>query len=290
MYTYYHLLRKRTIDALTAATILAFSWPAAAQVDMGLSPMKVEVAAVSGKSYSGSLTLTNAGTTKARIRVEMVDFYVDENTTPQFIAHAPAEEDYSCRSWLSANPMELDVEPKSQTPVRYTLRVPSNLSERGFHCALGFRTIPQAGELSGTAMRTAVRLITVFYATVGHPPITGVIKDLKLEQVAGVDGPAWRAVVVMENSGLMLYRPVGELAIVDSAGKVIESLKVPSFPVLPKRLQRFLLPLKSSLSPGSYTLRARIEVGGEIQEASVAVTAAAPAPVTAAADAVLTPR
>jgi len=276
MYNHHHLHRKRAIGTLAVVAILALARPAAAQVDLGLSPMKIEFPGVAGKSYSGSVSLANSGTVKSRVRVELVDFYVDENTTPQFVANVPAEAEYSCRSWLSANPMELEVEPKSQIPVRYTVRVPASATERGYHCALGFRTIPQAGELSGTAMRTAVRLITVFYPTVGKPSIKGVIKELKLEQVAGVSGPVWRAVVIMENSGLILYRPVGELEVVDATGKVVEAQKLSSFPVLPMRLQRFLLPLKSSLTPGSYTLKARIEVGSEIQEASVAVSAAAP--------------
>ena len=273
MHTQSYVLRIRTIDAVLIAA-MALSFPAAAQVDVGLSPMKIELPAIAGKSYSGSLTLKNSGTTKARFRVEMVDFYVDENTTPQFIARVPAEEDYSCRSWLSANPMELEVEPNTQVPVRYTVRAPASVSERSYHCALGFRTVPQAGEVPGTAIRTAVRLMTVFYATVGQPTINGVIKELKLEQVPGTPNPLWRAVVVMENSGLMLYRPIGDVAVVDASGTVVETQKVPSFPVLPKRLQRFVLPLKTSLSPGPYTLRARIEVGGEIQQGSVAVTAA----------------
>jgi P pilus assembly chaperone PapD len=272
MHTQSYLLRIRAVGAVLAAA-MASSFSAAAQVDVGLSPMKIELPAIPGKSYSGSLSLKNSGTTKARFRVEMVDFYVDENTTPQFVAHVPAEEDYSCRSWLSANPMEMEVEPNTQVPVRYTVRAPANASERSYHCALGFRTVPQAGEVAGTAIRTAVRLMTVFYATVGQPSITGVIKELKLEQVAGTPNPLWRAVVVMENSGFMLYRPVGELSVVDATGTVVETQKVPSFPVLPKRLQRFVLPLKTSLSPGAYTLRARIEVGGEIQQGSVAVTA-----------------
>jgi hypothetical protein len=34
--------------------------------------------------------------------------------------------------------------------------------ERGYHCALGFRTLPVAGELTGTAMHTAVRLIPCY--------------------------------------------------------------------------------------------------------------------------------
>jgi P pilus assembly chaperone PapD len=275
MYHHHHLLRKRALRAITAGAILGLAWPAAAQVDVGLSPMKVEFPAVAGKSYSGSLSLSNAGTTKARIRVEMVDFYVDETTTPQFIAHVPSEAEYSCAAWLSANPMELEVQPKTQVAVRYTVRLPAGASQRSYHCALGFRTIPQSGDSSGTAMRTAVRLMTVFYAVVGKPPIAGLIKELKLEQVASIPGPLWRAVLIMENSGLMFYRPIGEVTVSGADGKVVEAQKVIAFPALPKRLQRYVLPLKSNLTPGPYTLRARIEVGGEIQVASVAVTAVA---------------
>ena len=133
---YSHIYCKRAIIALILAA------PIAAQVDVGLSPMRVEFPAVSGKAYSGSLALTNAGATKARIRAEFLDFYVDETTTPQFISNVPAEAEHSCRAWLSLNPMELEVNPKSQAVVRYTVRVPANASERSYHCALGFRTLP----------------------------------------------------------------------------------------------------------------------------------------------------
>ena len=256
--------------------MLMSTGPVAAQVDLGLSPMRVEFPAVPGKPISGPLILSNAGPSKSRVRVELLDLYVDETTTPQFLANVPAEAGYSCRNWLSANPMELEIDPRSQVLVRYTVRVPATVSERSYHCALGFRTLPAVGEATGTAMRTAVRMIAVFYATVGKPAISGVIKDLKLEPVANPAGPLWRAVVIMENSGLMLYRPVGDLEILDSSGNVIESEKLASFPVLPKRQQRFVLPLKGKLSPGPYTLKARIEVGDEIQEASVSVVAEAP--------------
>ena len=132
---------------------------------------------------------------------------------------------------------------------------------------------PPANEVSGTAMHTAVRLIAVVYPVVGKQPIDGEIKELKLEQVAGESGPLWRAVVIMQNSGVMLYRPVGKLDVVDSSGKIIESQQIPPFPALPKRQQRYLVPIKSGLAPGEYTLRARIEVGHEVQEASAKVTA-----------------
>ena len=123
MLIYSYLYCKRAIMTLILAA------PLAAQLDVGLSPMRVEFHAAPGKGYSGSLALTNAGTSKARIRAEMLDFYVDETTTPQFIANAPAEAEHSCRAWLSLNPMELEVGSKSQAVVRYTVRVPANASE-----------------------------------------------------------------------------------------------------------------------------------------------------------------
>ncbi len=276
MHTQSNLFRKRTVELFAAGTLLMPAWPLAAQVDLGLSPMRVEFSALPGKAISGSLALSNGAPAKNRVRAEILDLYVDETTTPQFVANALAEADYSCRGWLSANPMEIEIGPRSQILVRYTVRVPANALEQSYHCALGFRTLPTASEESGTQMRTAVRMIAVFYVTVGKPAISGVIKDLKLEPVNNAGSPLWRAVVVMENSGMMLYRPAGEVEITDASGNVIESKKLASFPVLPKRQQRFVLPLKGSLSPGPYTLKARIEVGGEIQEASVAVVAEAP--------------
>jgi hypothetical protein len=219
-----------------------------------------------------------------------LDLYVDETTTPQFVARAPAEAEYSCRAWLSANPMEMEIPPRGTALVRYSVRVPARALERSYHCALGFRTLPAVTENAGTAMRTAVRMIATFYPILGKPAISGVIKDVKLEQVSNGSGTLWRAVVVLENSGFMLYRPAGHVDLLDAAGKLVESLQLMSFPALPHRQQRYVLPLKTILTPGPYTLRAQIEVGGEIQQASVAVTAEAP-PVAAAGppDVVLTP-
>jgi hypothetical protein len=262
---------------------LALALPAAAQVDLGLSPMRVEFPAVPGRPYSGSLALSNAGSGKARVRVELLDLYVDGNMTPQFVPNAPAEAEYSCRTWLSVNPMELELEPRSQVQVRFTVRVAANAAEQSFHCAIGFRTLPAPSAESGTAMLTAVRMIAAVYPIVGKPPVNGVIKELKLEAVPGETTALWRAVVILENSGLMFYRPSGELQVIDSAGKVIESQKMPSFPVLPKREQRFVVPLKSDLGPGEYKLRARVDVGNEIQEASAVVRAEAARPVESGA-------
>jgi hypothetical protein len=277
-----HLFRKRSISYFAAAVLLFWCTGLRAQVDLGLSPMRIDLPGVPGRNVSGSLNLSNGGAVKSRVRVELLDLYIDETTTPQFVADAPSEADYSCRTWLSANPMEMELGAQSHILVRYTIRIPAGAPERSYHCALGFRTLPAPNEHTGPQMVTSVRMIAAFYATVGKPVVSGVIKSVALEPVA--DG-AWRGIVTMENSGSMLYRPIGTVKILDAAGTEVESLELPSFPVLPKREQRFVLPVKTSLVPGPYTLKARVEVGGEIQEAVVAVvaaTAAPPAPTPAA--------
>src|SRR3989442_1191673 len=120
MHHYSHLFCKRAVVGFAGILLAAANLPA--QVDLGLTPMRAEFSAVPGRPYSSSLTLSNGGTGTTRVRVELLDLYVDEAMTPQFVANAPAEAEYSCRSWLSVNPMELDLGPRSQVSVRFTVR------------------------------------------------------------------------------------------------------------------------------------------------------------------------
>ena len=168
--------------------------------------------------------------------------------------------------------MEMELEPHSQVAIRYTARVPESATERGYHCALGFLTLPVETEQAGTAMRFAVRMIAALYPTVGKPAVAGSIAGLKLEPVRGATNNAQLAVLTMENSGMALYRPSGAVDIVDAGGKVVESVPMLTVPTLPQRQQRYVMPLKNVLASGSYTLRARVDVGREIQEASAPVT------------------
>jgi hypothetical protein len=260
---------------LAAAFALAGSAPA--QVGLGLMPMREELKLAPGAQHSGVLMLSNDAPGKVRVAAELLDFYIDADTTPQFLRQAPQERDYSCRQWLTINPMEMEMNGKSQVTVWYTVRAPADAAARSFHCAMGFTTQPTAGDARGTALRTAVQIVCALYVVVGKPAAEGSLKDLKLESIAGTKPPAWRAVVVLANPSQMHYRPTGDLDVLDEAGKVVETAKFVPLPVLPKRDQNFIFPLKLAAGPGKYTLRARVDLGGsEIQEATALVTAAKP--------------
>jgi len=249
-----------------------------AQMGLGLAPMREEFKLAPGAAHSGVLSLANTTDQTVRVVAETLDFYLDSTTTPQFGPEYKQEADFSCRQWLVANPMEIELNGKAQIPVRYTLRVPSAATERNYHCAIGFTTQPTAGNTKAIGLRSAVQIVAAIYVTVGQPALDGTVKDLKLEYVPDSKSPVWQAVVTINNAGLMYFRPEGDLDVLNENGVVVETAHFVPMPVLPMRDQNFLFPLKLAVA-GTYTLRARVDLGGnEIQEATARVVAAKPAP------------
>jgi hypothetical protein len=278
MFTNRYVYRKLELTALLASAALASAGTAFAQIGLGLAPMREELQLSPGEQHSGILTLSNDTVDRTRVSGELLDFYLDQTATPQFGKYAQ-ESEYSCRSWLLLNPMEAELNGKSQIAARYTLRVPQNAPERSYHCAVSFATRPTADNVKGTGLRTAVQIVCAIYVVVGKPALEGSVKDLRLEAVADPKQPGWRAVVVFHNPGWMHYRPSGDLEVLNQSGEVMESVKFTPLPVLPKRDQSFFLPLKLAGGPGKYTLRARVDIGtNEIQEATANVVAETPAP------------
>jgi len=269
--------QRALIVALAAAAALANS--AHAQMGLGLTPMRLDLNLVPGAVQSGVLTIANHGGAVVRVSADILDFYLDATATPQFAREFKQESEFSCRSWLVANPMEAELNNGTQFPVRYTVRVPQSATARSYHCAIGFTTQPTAADLKTMGLRTAVQIVAAIYVVVGKPAVEGTIKDLKLQYVPDPKTPEWTAVVTFSNPGLMHYRPVGSLEVLDESGAVIETTPFTPLPVLPKREQNFVFPLKLTHGEGRYTLRARVDLGGnEIQEATASVVATKPKP------------
>ena len=267
--------RLRPLPHWLAIALLAFAGTASAQIGLGLAPMREELNLAPGAAHSSVLTLANTGGDKVRIMAEVLDFYLDSTATPQFGRAYPREAEFSCKQWLTANPMEMELNGKSQIPVRYTVRVPAAATARSYHCAIGFTTQPTPDDLKRNpiGLRTAVQIVAAIYVVVGQPALDARIQDLRMEYAGGDPSSAgWRAVVTFHNAGLMHFRPTGDLEIMDAHGAVLETVHLVPLPVLPKRDQSFVLPLKLTGVTGPYTLRARVDLGGdEIQEATAFV-------------------
>jgi hypothetical protein len=251
---------------------------ASAQVGLGLSPMRIELNLEPGATHSGALDLTNEVGSTVRIRGELLDFNLDDTMTPQFLRHIPTEAANSCREWLTANPMETEVDTAQHIIVRYTFRVPKTATPRSYHCAVGFTTLPPAEKVKGTGLRTAVRIVGSFYIIVGAPSIHGEISGLQFEPVPGSTEAAWRAVLTLQNLGDYHFRPSGAIELLSASGATIQSLPIPSFPTLPQRHQRYVLPVTVTNPADVRKLKAVVDLGNhELQEASIDVAPPAPA-------------
>jgi hypothetical protein len=287
---------------IAVALVALVATPMRGQMGLGLVPMRNEMKIAPGQQVSGALKLSSESGALIRIRAEVDDFFIDETATPQFERDVPHEAAYSCKNWLTLNPMEIELEKGGSLLVRYTIRVPSDAAEGSYNCAAGFTTLRSASEVAaeGMGMHMAVRIVSAFYVQVGNPPVVGGLKEIKLESIppaaksaegspakdgkdtqdAAENKTKWQAVVVLENAGKMYFRPVGTLQVLDAEGKTVESQEFPSMAVLRERSQRVIFPLKTYLEPGHYTLKVNVDVGtSEIQQgtADVAVEAAPPA-------------
>jgi hypothetical protein len=271
MYTNPHIYRYGTI---AAGLLILCVYPLSAQVALGLSPMRLEMKMQPGMQHSGVLTVSSDSKDKVRVRAEALDFLIDHNQTPQFEARLSSESDFSCRDWLSINPVETEVDSGKQVSVRYTVRVPATAeSPRGYHCAIGFTTLPTDVQIGGAGIKTAVQVVSALYITAGTPGIEAQFKELRL--VHGGEGDKrWLGEVVLQNDGLTHFRPMGELSVLDGRGKVLESAALTPLPALPKREQRYVVPFTRDLPPGTYTLRARVDFGKNVIEEGTAVVRA----------------
>ena len=300
MSTNRYIHRKCELAVLAVLLVLGVTRPAQAQLGLGLVPMRSELTMKPGQELSGSLKLSSESGTTTRIRAEINDFYIDNTDTPQFERDLPQEAANSCKTWLSLNPMEIQLDQGGSLLVRYTFRLPAGVAEGSYNCAAGFTTLPPADQAAaaGMGMHMQVRIVAAFYIQVGSPPILGSLKEIKLEALppaptaepGSPDAPpasdtkgGWQAVVVLENQGRMHFRPAGKLEVLDADGKTVETVDFPSLPILRERSQRVIFPLKTQLEPGNYKLRVNVDIGtGEIQQGTADVTVDA-APTTAEA-------
>jgi len=179
-----HHVYRVTIALLGGLLALGVVRPARAQLGLGLAPMRVELKMAPGQQYSGSLKLSSQSGAKTRIRAEVDDFDIDDKAAPQFERDIPQEAAYSCKKWLTLNPMEIELDKDGFLNVRYTLRLPAEVADGSYNCAAGFVTLPAAEEAkAGIGMRMAVRIVAAIYIQVGSPVVVGGLKDIRLEAV-----------------------------------------------------------------------------------------------------------
>jgi P pilus assembly chaperone PapD len=251
-------MNRTTAFSLVSALMLAH--PAAAQVSVEVSPLRVEMQAAPGSSTTQSITLTNYGKETLRIRATLTDWDLSRDGTPQFEGATPGR--YSATSWVRVAPPEQLVEPGASAIVRYTAAIPEDAEPAGYRTGILF-------EFDGASQRVAPRrelafrsrIATLIYINAGAAPVATEIVDVRVRPAdAGLD-----VVATLKNSGRRTVRTKGTLQILDASGAVARETVVPDVPLLPESERELTVPVSGAtegpLPPGVYRAELKLDLG-----------------------------
>lgn len=243
-------------------------------INLGITPLRAELTLAAGASTSQPIRITNTSKDGLQMRGAVVDWTLSAGGDLIYLKRSETGS-WGCGKWLQINPVEFTMGPGQTQLVRYTLAVPKEAASGGYHCAIAFdMQQPMRGRVeSPMGVINLVRLLTAIYVTIGSPEIQAKVKGIEL--VRSKDGKTWNIVTEFENPGTTQYRVGGSVELLGEDGRLIRKFDYANFPVLPGVARADRLEFADPLAPGTYRLRAVIDVGAkERLGADVRVTVA----------------
>jgi len=253
---------KRSLIYALAAFLL-WAAPAAAQISVEVSPLRVELAAGPGSTTTQGITVINAGKEPVRVRAVLTDWELSKDGSPQFEG-AVEGGPYSATSWVRVAPPEQVIEPGKETTVRFSLTVPPGIEPGGYRTGVLFEFGPSTGDPAGRAREVMFksRIATLIYVNIGQPAVAAELTDLRVRSA----GPQLQIVATVKNTSRRYVRTKGTLLVYDQAGKTVREVPVPDVPLLPESEREVMMlvidPEKNlTLAAGDYRVELRIDVG-----------------------------
>jgi hypothetical protein len=243
--------------------------PAAAQMSIEASPLRVEVQAAPGGSSTQAITLTNVGAQTVRVRASLSDWYLSRDGAPQFEEPVP-DRPYAASAWVRFAPPELVIDGGKAATVRFTVTVPGNTEPAGYRTGLLFDFTQEDRDTSVRTKQVTVRsrIATLIYVHVarpgqGPPPAAVELTDLKVRTA----DEETQVVATLKNTSRRSVRTKGTIVVYDTSGRSVREVQVPDVPVLPESERDVVVPALPGrdapkiLAPGEYRVELRIDVG-----------------------------
>jgi P pilus assembly chaperone PapD len=263
-----HLHADRPVHAersliLGFAALLLWGAPAAAQISVEVSPLRVELVAGPGSTTTQGITVINAGKEPVRVRAKLTDWELSKDGSPQFEG-AVESGPYSATAWVRVAPPEQVIEPGKETTVRFSMTVPAGMQPGGYRTGVLFEFGPSTGDPVGRAREVMFksRIATLIYVNIGQPVMAAELTDLRLRSA----GPQLQVVATVKNTSRRYVRTKGTLVVYDQAGKTLREVPVPDVPLLPeseREVTMVVVDLEKNLTlaAGEYRVELRIDVG-----------------------------
>lgn len=206
-----------------------------------------------------SLTLDPAEQ-RTRFHALVEDWWPSEDGKQSFYAAAGTLE-HSCGPWVVLNPVDADISGGDTLTVRLTIHVSPQARPGGYWCALTLNEVPAPGSrasASGVKLKASVSTgVFIFIAPVERQvSILGIAHDEN------------GALVQVQNTGNAPITVRGQVEYRRSgADTPVLSVPISSGALLTERTvtgtYRAALPAKAALAPGTYSVRAVLDIGAD---------------------------
>lgn len=247
----------RIVSLLWAALLsLTASAVGAQSLVLDVSPLRVQLHAKPGAEYTNAIQVTNSGSDPVRLQAYINDWTMNEAGTPSFRTAGSLNGTSSL--WVDSAPSDFLLDPGEQEFVRFTIRVPTDAADGGYHTAILLESIP-IGRAEPERPHVIVngRVACIIYVTVGDPERSARIRSFTVEHQEG------KAVMelVVENTGKDFIRLAGDACLVVDGGQENNRVELPDVPVLPGLTRRIELQLPDDVEAvASAVARVTIEV------------------------------
>ncbi len=248
---------------MAAAAVLLAVWPAAAQISVEVSPLRVELAAGPGSTTTQPITLMNAGKDPVRVRATVTDWDLSRDGAPQFEG-AVSDGPFSATAWVRVSSPELVIEAGKEATVRFSLTVPAAAAPGGYRTGVLFEFGPATGDPAarGREVTFKSRIATLIYVDIGRPPMAAELMDLRSRSV----GPQTQIVATVKNTSRRQVRTKGGVTLYDQSGVKVRDIPIPDVPLLPESEREVAIAVidpdkHAALPPGDYRVEVRMDVG-----------------------------
>jgi P pilus assembly chaperone PapD len=249
-------LTKLLIFGVSILCLFFWTLPVAAQVDLVISPIRVEHQVAPGASETNIIQVRNESTRPERVKVYLEDWTMDRKGNINY--SRPGKNPNSCAAWIQVNPTDFRLDPGTRE-VRYTITIPPGAKPGSYWTVIIFEGMPvQEGKPAGKKLGVHGRIGAVVYQTLGNPDIKAKFEDFKVD--ASKKEPIFLLTLV--NSGAGFYRlKKSFISVKNTQGLEVGRLEVPEIPVLPGATRDLEIQYKQKLPKGEYLAEAVLDVG-----------------------------
>lgn len=211
---------------------------------------------------AGKIIVKNTGSKPERVIVYLNDMVQNCSSSVDFIS--AGESSQSCADWVVLETTDIVLEPHQEYAIRYQINKPDDIANAGSYWTAimveGATPIDTSQVEKGFEVNTKVRYAVQVIVNVGsYSPGKVIFKDVSLSKSeTGNLG----MVVLLENRGIFLLKPVVSLELYNENGDLVHEVQIPFKKLYPNSCKAFELPL-SNIEKERYTAVLVADCGNE---------------------------